>query len=52
MDIRKDLLQQFTNFLIKNLKGKNTKSEIEVKSEIQEIADELHKPIYRRFKKM
>ena len=53
MDIKELLLQWFINFLIKISSGSNTSGGV-VKSEIksnQELAEELHKPIVRKFEK-
>ena len=48
MDINVELLQRFINFLIKKT------SDVAIKSKIisnKELAEELHKPIIRNFKK-
>ena len=48
MDIDADFFQWFINFLIKETSGRTVKSE-NVSS--KELAEELHKPIIKKFKK-
>ena len=49
MDINVDLLQWFTNFLIKKTSGSGIKNE-HISS--NELAEELHKPVIRKFQKL
>ena len=48
MDIKRGLLLQFTNFLIKKSKGSGINITLESK---EQLAKELHKPIIRKFEK-
>ena len=51
MDIKEDLPQWSTNFVIKKSRDTTTYTRTGIISENRQLANELHRPINRKFKK-